>query len=320
MHESGQSGAGAYEYGVIAFFGQQGVNGGGLADDTVGLDLYAQGLDILDLFLDDALLGKTEFGNTVDQNAACLVQGFKDLDIIAHFGQIAGAGQAGRTGADDGDLFALLLRRALGLDAHFPGGIGHVTLQLADGDRLALDAPDALAFALGLLRTYTSADGRQGGGFADDIVSGLHVAFFYLRDKAGDIDRYGASLHAAGVLAVQAAKGFFFRLFFIVSQTYFFKIGGTHLGVLLPDRDLFHHIHCHFKIPFLRMGLRKPSVRSCLENTISRNFRSRRGGCRLLWLPDTVCPLPSYTVSYAAWPVRNRPDGRRIQDRLRRRI
>ena len=202
VHELGKARAGTYEYGVIALFLHQSIDGGGLADNAVCLDLYAQGLNVLDFLLNDRVLGKTEFGNAVDQNAACLVEGFEDLDIIAHLGQIACAGQTGRTGTDYGDLFALLFCSALGLNAHLAGCISHITLQLAYGNRFALDAADALAFALGFLGTYTSADGRQSGGFADDRIGACHIAFLDFVNKAGNVDGNGAALHAAGILAV----------------------------------------------------------------------------------------------------------------------
>ena len=47
-------------------------------------------------------------------------------------------------------------------DAPVGGPVGHKPLNAADGDGLALDAPDALALALGLLGADPARDGGQG--------------------------------------------------------------------------------------------------------------------------------------------------------------
>ena len=44
--------------------------------------MHAHGLELLDLVGNDSLR-KTEFGDTIDQNAACGVQGLKNGDLIA---------------------------------------------------------------------------------------------------------------------------------------------------------------------------------------------------------------------------------------------
>lgn len=91
-HEFGKSGAGTDEYGFKAFVLNKFINGNGFADYHVGFNLNAEGTYIFDFLGNDCLFGKTEFGNTVNQNAACFVQGFKNRYIITHLCQISGTG------------------------------------------------------------------------------------------------------------------------------------------------------------------------------------------------------------------------------------
>ena len=116
-HEHGKSRAGADEYGFKAFLLHQLVDGDGFADDHVCLDLYTKGTNIFHFLRHDLVLRKTEFRDTVDQNAACLVQRFEDGHVIAHLRQVAGAGKACRAGTDDSHLMAVLLFGGLRLDA-----------------------------------------------------------------------------------------------------------------------------------------------------------------------------------------------------------
>ena len=148
VHESGQAGTAADEDSLKAFLVHQVINGDGLADDDVCFDFDAKRSDIVNFLFNNRILGKTEFRNAVDKDAACLVQCFEDRYIIAHPGKIACACQTGRAGADDRDLFVFLFRCDCGFDTHFLGGVGDISFQLADGNSFALDASDAFAFTL----------------------------------------------------------------------------------------------------------------------------------------------------------------------------
>ena len=336
VHKLGKAGAGTDEYGIVALFLHQGINGSGLADDAVCLDLDTKCLDILDLLLDDRFLGKTEFGDAVDENAARLVQGFENSDVITHAGQITCAGEAGGAGTDDGDLFALGGCIGGGFDAHGAGGIRHIALQLADGDGLSLDTADADAFALALLRTYTAADSGQSGGLADHIVGAFNIALFDFCDKTGNIDGNGTSLYAAGLLAVEAAGCFGFSFFFVVSQAYFFKIRGADFGILFANRNSDHHILCHNILPSCISMRNRDCTASAADHvpqtlvanvtreispvsrasvTISRSFRSRRGAYRLLLPSGRGGPLQWHTGGFSASPGQSLRGGRRIQGR-----
>ena len=127
---------------------------------------------------------------------------FKDRYVIAQLRQIARAGKAGRAGTDHGNLLALLLRSRLRNKSMLSGPVGNKTLQLADGNRLALDSAHTLSLALALLRADTAADCRKRGGFRDRIGRRKIILLLYLADKGGDIDLYRTSGDTAGVFAV----------------------------------------------------------------------------------------------------------------------
>ena len=165
--------------------------------------------------------------------------------IIAQLGQIAGAGQSCRTGADYRYFLALFLCRSLGLYAIGTGPVSHKAFQLADGYRLAFDTADAFALTLALLRTHTAADCRQGAGLGDNLISPCKILLFHLMDKSRDIDGYRASLDAHCIFTIQASARLCYCLFFIISQADFFKIGRPHLCVLLSDRNFFHYVCFH---------------------------------------------------------------------------
>ena len=55
VHKAGQTGAGAYEHGLVAVLAHQLVNGQHLADDHVALKIHAHLLQAVDLLLDDGL-------------------------------------------------------------------------------------------------------------------------------------------------------------------------------------------------------------------------------------------------------------------------
>ena len=69
------------------------LHGDRLADDDVAFDIYAELLHRLDLHLDD-LLGETEFGDAVDEDAAGRVKGFEYLYFVAHLREVASDGEA----------------------------------------------------------------------------------------------------------------------------------------------------------------------------------------------------------------------------------
>ena len=169
------------------------------------------------------------------------MQSLKDRDVVALLDEVAGAGEAARAGADDRDLVAVGFHLGL-LDggAVLEVEVGDETLQAADGDGLALYAADALALALALLRTDTTADGSEGVGGGDDLVSGLKVADLDLGDEVRDADVDRAALDALGVLAGQAAHGLLTGDLGAVSERDLVEVLGADDGVLLRHGVLGH--------------------------------------------------------------------------------
>ena len=168
--------------------------------------------------------------------------------IIAKLCQISRTGKTCGAGTNNRNLLAVLLCGSLRLNALLSGPVSYKTLQLADGHRLALNAADAASLALAFLGTYAAADSRQSGGLADNLVSGLKVAFLYLFDKIGNMYLYGTSFHTFCIFTIDAALGFLHSLILIVAETYLVKICGTDFGVLLSNRYFLQYI-CHYLSP-----------------------------------------------------------------------
>ena len=126
----------------------------------------------------------------------------EDRYFIAKFREIACTGKSGRAGTDDSDLDAVCLLRLFRNDPVLSGPVGNKTLKFTDGNSLALDAADALAFTLALLRAHTAADSRECGRFSDHLCSLSIVSFFYFFYKCRNIDLDRASLNASRVFAV----------------------------------------------------------------------------------------------------------------------
>ena len=264
VQKLGQTSAGADEHGLIAVL-EQLVHGQGLADDHVVLDHDAHGLQVFDLGGHD-LLGETELGDAVDQNAAGLVESLKNGHFIAHLAQVASAGQARRAGADDGDLVSVGF-------GHGDGGlvlfghvvVGHKALQTAYAHALALDASDAFALALLFLGADAAADGGQGVGGGDDVVSGVKVALGHLGDKLGDAHGHRAAGAAQGVLAVEAALCLVYGHLGGIAQGHLVKILVPYQRILLRHGIFLHlHIsHCVFLPSFYRCAERPHPARPC---------------------------------------------------------
>lgn len=73
------------------------------------------------------------------------MKSLEDRYLVAEFCEIACTGKTGRTGTDDSDLDAVCLLRLLRNNTVLSRPVSYETLELADGDSLALDAADTLA-------------------------------------------------------------------------------------------------------------------------------------------------------------------------------
>ena len=137
--------------------------------------------------------------------AARLMECLKDRHVIPLLCQVAGTGKAGRAGTDDCNFLSVGRSLCRLNTAVCAVGIRNETLQLSDGNSLALDSADADALTLSLLRTYTAAYCRKTGGLCDDAAGCRNIAVLDLTDKSRNVDVDRTSLNTARILAVKTS-------------------------------------------------------------------------------------------------------------------
>ncbi len=188
--------ADAEEHRVVTL-GPEGLERHVLAEHHVGEDFHAHPLDHADLAGDD-LARQPIGGNGLHQHPAGTRLGLEDLRPVAQPGEEVGAGQARRTGPDDGDLpfrVAVVLADLGQLDRHLL--IDHEPLDAADRDGGVERRPAALVLAG--VEADPRADGREGVPLAVQ-PQGLGVAFLAdQRHVAGDVHVGRAGAAARGV-------------------------------------------------------------------------------------------------------------------------
>src|SRR5208283_3692283 len=115
--------------------------------------------------------------------------------IAARLCHVGGAGHAGRTGSDDADA------QAVGFDignvgpAFGNGQVADEALEPTDCHRLQRLTDRADAFALRLLRTDPTADGRQEIGVGDDVVGAAVILLCDLLYEVGNVDADRTTAH-----------------------------------------------------------------------------------------------------------------------------
>ncbi len=115
----------------------------GPAHVRVAVEDDALRLHLLHAPLDDVLL-HLEVGDAVGEEPARLGALLVDVHLVAGARQLLGGGEAGRAGADDGDLLAGLPLRRLRRDpALCEGPVGDGALDGLDGDRVVVDVERA---------------------------------------------------------------------------------------------------------------------------------------------------------------------------------
>ena len=176
------------------------------------------------------------------------MQCFKDSYIVTKFCQISCTGKSGRTGTDDCNFMTILCLCTLRLNIMLQSVIRNKSLKLSDRNCFTFNTTDTFSLTLGLLWADTSTDSRKGTGLTDHLISLFDISCFYLLNKCRDIDGYRTSLDTSCILTVQTSRCLFHCLFFIVSKTYFFKVGSTYLWFLFSYRYFFHHIS-HYSSP-----------------------------------------------------------------------
>ena len=161
---------------------------------------------------------------------------FKYCHFITKLCKISGASQSRRTGTDHCNFMPVGLLCADRFDIMFQRIICNETLQLTDGDRLALDSADALPLTLGFLRAYTSANSRKRACLSDHFVGFLDISIFYFFDKSRNIDRNRTSLNTFRIFTIDASGCLFHRFFLIISKTNFFKVCCSYFRILFSYR------------------------------------------------------------------------------------
>ena len=213
------------------------VNGRGFSDHNVCLKFNAKLFYFLDLFCDNLLFRETELRDPVYKHPAELMERLKYSHIVSHLRQVARTGKTGRAGTDHSHFMSVLCLRADRLDVILKCIVSHKSLQFSDGHRLALNAADTFSFALGLLRADTSADCRERAGSSDHFVRFLDISFLYFMDERRDVDRNRTALDTFCILAVEASRCLFHRLFQIIPEADLIKICRAYFGILLSDRN-----------------------------------------------------------------------------------
>ena len=102
----GQTGARGDEDGVEALLGHQLVDGDRAPDDDVGLEANAHLAQRCSDLAPDDVLRQAELGDAVDEDAADLVQGLEDGDLVAALDEVARGAEGRGAAADDGDPLA----------------------------------------------------------------------------------------------------------------------------------------------------------------------------------------------------------------------
>ncbi len=125
-------------------FGGELVDGDGFADDDVADEFDAEGGEVGDVVVDD-FFGEPVLGDAVAEHAAEGVQRFEDGDGVAGLGEVAGHGQPGGAGADDGDFLVPPGRRGGGAGGGGVGvfPVGDESFEAADAGRVLVGGQHA---------------------------------------------------------------------------------------------------------------------------------------------------------------------------------
>src|SRR5699024_10789554 len=187
---------------------EQVVDGQGAADLGVGAHLDPLQLQVAVLEVVQHAVGQAVVGDAVPHDAAGLVPGLEDGDVVAPAGQQHRDGQARRARPDDGRPHPVF---GGGARHHLVGvGGGDVVFDHRKVDRVVAGHPvaDAVALALLFVVADQAAHGGQGVIFKQHPAGLVHLAGFQQADGLGDIGVDGAALLAHGLFAAKAAVGF----------------------------------------------------------------------------------------------------------------
>ncbi|CDA76343.1 unknown [Clostridium sp. CAG:242] len=244
-HEHWQTSTGTYEYSFKAHIVYQLIDRENFTDNHVGHNFYAHFFQAFNFLLYNCFW-KSEFRNTINQNAACFVESFEDGYIVAFLSKVASTGQTCRACTDNsnfvtvGNWFFDLMFAIL----HIP--ISSKSFQTADCNWLTFDAAYTFCFTLCFLWANTSANCWQSACFFDCRASISKFALSNQADEFWNLYVYWAAAYTWHVFAVEAALCFLDCHFFGISVRNFFKVSSSYFWVLLRHREFCHtHIrHC----------------------------------------------------------------------------
>src|SRR5580693_998894 len=184
------------------------------ADMDAVMEGDALGFHLRHPAVDDMLL-HLEIGDAVTQQAAGLGEFLKQMHVVAGAGELLGAGQTGRAGADHGDLPAGLVGSDLRLEpAIVPGAVDDGAFDGLDGDGIVVDVERAGRFAR--RRTNPPGEFREVIGRMQIARGFFPVAGVYqiveIRNLVVDRATRRARRHRAGAVAIgnaaiHAARG-----------------------------------------------------------------------------------------------------------------
>ena len=156
------------------------------------------------------ILGKPEGRNAVNEHAAGLMQGLKDIDLQTGSRADAGTGKGAGARAKTGNLFGAVRNFAGGhFSSRFCGhfrimAIGDKAFQASDGNWLAFGQKHAFAFALVFLRADPAANGWQAVGGVDYFIGFRQGAVRNLLDEIPDRHFNRTAADTFGLFALQA--------------------------------------------------------------------------------------------------------------------
>ena len=186
------------------------VNGDGAADIGVGAELNALQLQMAVGQIVQDGIRQAEIRDAIAEDAADLVPAVKDRDLIAVAGKDDGNGDPRGPGSDDGGLSPV---GGLGALNHLIGvGGGDIAFNDGEMNRSFLDAADAMALALVFMIADQGADRGQGIVLKEHPARVVEAAGLQEADHLGNIGMNRAAFLAAGLLAAQAAVGFFHHM------------------------------------------------------------------------------------------------------------
>ena len=159
------------------------------------------------------------------------MEALEDGDAVTPPAQLTRRGEAGRTGADNGDSLPGCGEGEGKAPTLLEGVVDGEPLEGADGNRRKTEAVvEAMPFAELLLRADSPADPGENVVFSQNRSGALEVPSLDVLDEGGNANLHRAPPHTGGGGAIEATGGF--------EKSLLARITGAHLGKVFEP--LFH--------------------------------------------------------------------------------